>query len=70
MAKAPIQALADKISSYFVPIVIALAIVVWLAWFLAGESVNPACSQIGLMSRTMRVLLQCFQWFKTKAVVY
>ncbi|DBA89532.1 TPA: hypothetical protein ACH3X1_016182 [Trebouxia sp. C0004] len=38
MAEAPIQATADKISSYFVPIVIALAIGVWLAWFLAGDN--------------------------------
>ncbi|KAL0018333.1 hypothetical protein WJX77_003796 [Trebouxia sp. C0004] len=38
MAEAPIQATADKISSYFVPIVIALAIGVWLAWFLAVRS--------------------------------
>lgn len=35
-SKAPIAALADKISLYFVPIVIALAIVSSLAWFLIG----------------------------------
>ncbi len=31
--KAPIQAYADKISSYFVPLIIALAIVTWIIWF-------------------------------------
>lgn len=31
--KAPIQAYADKISSYFVPIIISCAIVAWILWF-------------------------------------
>ena len=69
MAEAPIQATADKISSYFVPIVIALAIGVWLAWFLAGTSVNPACCQIGLMSLMMEMVLPCFCWLEIKAVL-
>ena len=33
--RAPIQALADKVSAIFVPVVIALAIVTFVAWFLA-----------------------------------
>lgn len=36
-AKAPIAKLADKISGYFVPIVIVLAIVSALAWFFFGN---------------------------------
>lgn len=36
-AKAPIAKLADKISGYFVPIVIVLAIVSALAWFFIGN---------------------------------
>ena len=36
MSKAPIQALADRISAFFVPIVLALSFLVWLAWFVAG----------------------------------
>jgi Cu+-exporting ATPase len=32
-SKAPIQALADKVASYFVPIVIVLAILSFLVWF-------------------------------------
>ena len=37
-SKAPVQKLADIIASYFVPIVIGIAIVTFLAWFFAGPS--------------------------------
>lgn len=37
-SKAPIAKLADIITGYFVPIVIGLAILSALAWFVAGES--------------------------------
>ncbi|KAJ3706742.1 hypothetical protein LUZ61_010447 [Rhynchospora tenuis] len=37
MAKAPVQKFADRISKVFVPLVIALALTTWLAWFLAGK---------------------------------
>jgi len=33
-SKAPIQKLADKISKYFVPIVIAIAIITFFAWYI------------------------------------
>lgn len=36
--KAPIAKMADVISSYFVPIVIALSIIASLGWYLSGES--------------------------------
>lgn len=32
MAKAPIQAFADYVSSIFVPIVVSLAFITWLTW--------------------------------------
>lgn len=41
-SKAPIARMADIISSYFVPIVIALAVVSGLAWFIAGMSASFA----------------------------
>ncbi|MBZ9608747.1 heavy metal translocating P-type ATPase [Clostridium estertheticum] len=37
-SKAPIAAMADVISGYFVPVVIGLALVSSLAWFLSGET--------------------------------
>ncbi|XP_051137311.1 probable copper-transporting ATPase HMA5 isoform X2 [Andrographis paniculata] len=37
MAKAPVQKLADHISKYFVPLVIALSVSTWFAWFSAGK---------------------------------
>lgn len=35
-SKAPIQALADKISGVFVPIVVTLATITFLTWLLVG----------------------------------
>lgn len=32
-SKAPIQGYADKISSYFVPVIVFLAIIDWIVWF-------------------------------------
>ncbi|KAF8380261.1 hypothetical protein HHK36_027745 [Tetracentron sinense] len=37
MAKAPVQKFADRISKYFVPLVIILSFSTWLTWFLAGK---------------------------------
>lgn len=38
--KAPIARLADKISAYFVPAVLALALIASVGWAIAGESVE------------------------------
>ncbi len=38
-SKAPIAKLADVISGYFVPVVIVIAILAGLAWFISGQSV-------------------------------
>ncbi|KAL2925736.1 putative copper-transporting ATPase HMA5 [Bienertia sinuspersici] len=37
MNKAPVQKLADRISRFFVPLVILFATSTWLAWFIAGK---------------------------------
>lgn len=36
-SKAPIQKLADKISAYFVPAVVLIAVLAFIIWLLAGE---------------------------------
>lgn len=38
LSKAPIQALADRLSAVFVPIIISAAIITWMAWFIAGQT--------------------------------
>ncbi len=37
LSKAPIQAFADRVSAVFVPVVVSLAFITWLGWFVAGE---------------------------------
>ncbi|MDE2775009.1 MAG: heavy metal translocating P-type ATPase [Chloroflexota bacterium] len=41
-SKAPIQAIADRVSAYFVPLVIALAIVTLVGWLTIGDADLPA----------------------------
>jgi len=41
-SKAPVQRLADRISSYFVPIVVVIALVTWALWWLVGGDLESA----------------------------
>ncbi len=41
-SKAPIQALADKVASVFVPAVIGIAIITFIIWYIAGPSFTQA----------------------------
>ncbi|MCL4303806.1 MAG: heavy metal translocating P-type ATPase [Anaerolineae bacterium] len=41
-SKAPIQALADKVSAIFVPVVIAIALLTFAAWWLGGAGFTAA----------------------------
>jgi cation transport ATPase len=38
MKKAPVERIADKIMSYFVPVITLLAILTWLIWLALGLS--------------------------------
>lgn len=54
-SKAPIQAFADKISAYFVPIVIMIAILTFVIWyFLLGATLSFA-----LMAFTAVIVIAC-----------
>ncbi len=41
-SKAPIQALADKVSAIFVPVVIGIAILAFIIWLASGAGFTPA----------------------------
>ncbi len=41
-SKAPIQKIADQVAGVFVPVVLVIAIVTFLVWFLGGAGINKA----------------------------
>ncbi|HEX6579593.1 MAG TPA: heavy metal translocating P-type ATPase [Actinomycetota bacterium] len=55
-SKAPIQRLADLVASYFVPVVIFIAIGTFVVWFVLGPS--PALT-LGLVSAVSVLIIAC-----------
>ena len=55
-SKAPIQRLADAISGYFVPAVIAIAITTFAVWFIAGP---PPALTLALVSGVAVLIIAC-----------
>jgi Cu+-exporting ATPase len=55
-SKAPIQRLADKVASIFVPVVISLAVITFIAWYLLGP--KPSFT-ISLMNFIAVLIIAC-----------
>ncbi|MBF6468260.1 heavy metal translocating P-type ATPase [Nocardia beijingensis] len=55
-SKAPIQRLADGISGYFVPAVIAIAVIAFAVWYIAGP---PPAFTLGLVSAVAVLIIAC-----------
>ncbi|MEV8438692.1 heavy metal translocating P-type ATPase [Actinosynnema sp. NPDC051121] len=55
-SKAPIQRLADATSAYFVPVVIAIAITAFIAWYLVGP---PPALTLALVSAVAVLIIAC-----------
>ncbi|RZU53204.1 Cu+-exporting ATPase [Krasilnikovia cinnamomea] len=55
-SKAPIQRVADAISGYFVPAVIAIAITTFAVWFVAGP---PPALTLALVSAVAVLIIAC-----------
>jgi Cu+-exporting ATPase len=49
-SRAPIQALADTVSGYFVPAVIAVAVIAFVAWYLVGPAPQLAYALVAAVT--------------------
>src|SRR5207247_7480093 len=57
--KAPIQKLADRVAGVFVPIVIALAIAAFVAWFDLGPSPEPRALVFATLAFVSVLIIAC-----------
>ncbi len=55
-SKAPIQRLADVVASYFVPVVMSIAIATFVVWFVAGP---PPSLTLALVSAVAVLIIAC-----------
>ncbi|TMF35419.1 MAG: heavy metal translocating P-type ATPase [Chloroflexi bacterium] len=55
-SKAPIQRLADVVASYFVPVVMSIAIATFVVWFVAGP---PTTLTLALVSAVAVLIIAC-----------
>ncbi len=57
-SKAPIQRLADVVASYFVPVVMSIAVATFVVWFVAGP---PPTLTLALVSAVAVLIIACPQ---------
>ncbi|NGX14891.1 heavy metal translocating P-type ATPase [Wenzhouxiangella sp. XN24] len=55
-SRAPIQGLADKVAGYFVPVVILVAVIAFVAWSLWGP---PPAMALGLIAAVSVLIIAC-----------
>ena len=65
-SKAPIQLLVDKVSFYFVPTVILIALAAGVVWFLALHQIAPA---ITIFVAVLIIACPCALWLATPTAV-
>ena len=51
LSKAPIQALGDRVSAYFVPIVALASLIVFVVWYSCGEPSMLLCQRCRARAR-------------------
>jgi Cu+-exporting ATPase len=56
-SRAPIQALADRVSAVFVPVIIAIAIVTFIVWFVAVSMHGGAAPAVRAFAAAVAVLI-------------
>ncbi len=56
-SRAPIQALADRVSGVFVPVVLSLAIVTGATWFIAGDLAGLSAPAVRAFAAAVAVLI-------------
>lgn len=58
-SKAPIQALADKVSGVFVPIVIGIALLTFLGWYFIGKANGEASFTMAMINMVAVLVIAC-----------
>jgi Cu+-exporting ATPase len=56
-SRAPIQGLADRVSGVFVPVVISIAILTFVVWFVAGDVIGVAGPAVRAFAAAVTVLI-------------
>jgi Cu+-exporting ATPase len=56
-SRAPIQGLADRVSGIFVPVVISIAILTFVIWFVTGDAIGMSAPAVRAFAAAVAVLI-------------